>query len=232
MDLGGKGWLRAAGVLVGVWAVLLGLVVGAGWLITHTGRAEVNGFDDPISRWFADSRDPTLGHVADVGTYLGETVVGVTLVVLTGLGFALWRRTWRPLVFVVLVEAGIGGFYAIATAADPRQRPPVRILQAGLVPDASFPSGHTGTAVGIAAAAAALLWAYTRVPKALLVVLVVIPLWTMLARLYAGAHHLSDVLAELVVASLWIWICARLLLPARDSSPALEPARDEASARA
>jgi undecaprenyl-diphosphatase len=97
------------------------------------------------------------------------------------------------------------------------------------VPNHSFPSGHTGTAAGIAFAAAALLWAYTRVPKALLVALVVIPLWTMLARLYAGAHHLSDVLAAFAVASVWIWTCARLLLPPREAQPA--PAAAGAGAR-
>jgi undecaprenyl-diphosphatase len=94
------------------------------------------------------------------------------------------------------------------------------------VPDHSFPSGHTGTATGIALALTALLWAYTRVPAALLVVLVVIPAWTMLARLYIGAHHVSDVLTEFVLVSFWIWACARLLLPARSA------ARDRAATRA
>ena len=97
------------------------------------------------------------------------------------------------------------------------------------MPDHSFPSGHTGTATGIALALAALLWAYTRVSPALLVVLVVIPLWTMLARLYVGAHHVSDVLTELVVATFWIWTCARLLLPARTAASDRAGTRAEAA---
>ena len=227
MDLGGKGWLRAAGVLVGVWAVLLGLVVGAGWLITHTGRAEVNGFDDPISRWFADSRDPTLGHVADVGTYLGETVVGVTLVVLTGLGFALWRRTWRPLVFVVLVEAGIGGFYAIATAADPRQRPPVRILDPGLVPDASFPSGHTATATALALCVLLLTRAYAARAVRWVTPVLLVPVFTAVARLYQGAHHLTDVLTSMAYASVWVITVAAVVLPAAERRVSPRPRAQE-----
>jgi undecaprenyl-diphosphatase len=131
-------------------------------------------------------------------------------------------------VFVGVLDAGLGLFYLAGTTLDPRQRPPVHILQSGLVPDHSFPSGHTGTATGIALALAALLWAYTRVPAALLVVLVVIPLWTMLARLYIGAHHVSDVLTELVIVTIWIWTCARLLLPARSASPDREASRAEA----
>ena len=35
----------------------------------------------------------------------------------------------------------------------------------------------------------------------------------MLARLYEGAHHLSDVLTAFVVTLVWLWVCARLLLP-------------------
>jgi membrane-associated phospholipid phosphatase len=58
------------------------------------------------------------------------------------------------------------------------------------------------------------------------VVLLVIPVWTMLARLYAGAHHVSDVLTAFVIASVWIWTCSRLLLPPRT------PVGDDAAPRA
>lgn len=223
--------MRAAGVLVAVWAVLLGLVVGAGWLITHTGRAEVNGFDDPISRWFAESRNPPLGRVAEVGTFLGETVVGVTVVVLVGIGFALWRRSWLPLVFVALVEAGLGGFYAIATAADPRQRPPVRILDAGLVPDASFPSGHVATATAVALCALMLTLTYARGAARWVTPVLLVPLLTALARLYQGAHHLTDVLTSVAYAAVWVVAVALVLLPAterprRPRAPATADGRD------
>ena len=64
-------------------------------------------------------------------------------------------------------------------------------------------------------AVGALLWAYTRVSPAVIALLVVIPVWTMLARLYAGAHHVSDVLSAFVAASVWLLVCAGLLLPHR-----------------
>ena len=41
--------------------------------------------------------------------------------------------------FVAIVEAGIGGFYFFGTELIPRDRPPVKLLDAGLVPDASYP---------------------------------------------------------------------------------------------
>ena len=109
----------------------------------------------------------------------------------------------------------MGLFYLAGTTLDPRDRPPVRILQAGLVPDHSFPSGHTGTATAIAGTLAVLLWAYTRVAVRLLVVLVVVPAYTMVSRLYVGAHHVSDVLTAFGYATVWLLVCARLLLPTR-----------------
>ena len=216
--------------LVVTLAILTGLLVGVGWLITHPWKTTM-AHENSVNRWFADQRTSGLTSLADVGTFIGQTLTGGIALVVLGVVFAVWKRTWWPLVFVGVLDAGLGLFYLAGTSLDPRQRPPVHILQSGLVPDHSFPSGHTGTAVGIAAAAAALLWAYTRLPKTLLVLLVVIPLWTMLARLYAGAHHVSDVVTAFVVASCWIWSCARLLLPARAAAPAPDRARDEAPVR-
>src|SRR5262249_51488849 len=145
----------------------------------------------------------------------------------------LWKRTWWPLVFVGAVDGGLGLFYLAGTTLDPRQRPPVRILQSGLVPDASFPSGPTRTATAIAGALVAPLWGYTPVARWVLVVLVVVPAYTMLARLYVGAHHVTDVLTAFVAALLWLLVCARLLLPGRDEaapppdSARLQPARQD-----
>ena len=212
-------------------AILTGVLVGVGWLITHPLKSTMT-HENSINRWFADQRTSGLTSIADTGTFIGQTLTGAVVLVVLGVVFAVWKRTWWPVVFVGALDAGLGLFYLAGTSLDPRQRPPVHILQSGLVADHSFPSGHTGTATGIALATAALLWAYTRIPKALLVVLVVIPLWTMLARLYVGAHHLSDVLVELVVAAFWIWTCARLLLPAREATPAGAATRAEAPARA
>jgi undecaprenyl-diphosphatase len=206
-------------LLVG-FAVLGTLVVTLGWLLTHPLRSTMRGEND-VNRWFADQRTSALNDVADGGTLLGETLTGLVLLAVLALGFAIWRRTWWPIVFVVVADAGLGLFYLAGTELDPRQRPPVRILQSGLVPDASFPSGHTGTATAIAGVLTALLWAYTRAARRVLALLVVVPAYTMVSRLYVGAHHVSDVVTAFVYAGLWLLLCARLLLPAR--APAGQP---------
>jgi membrane-associated phospholipid phosphatase len=209
-------------LLVGL-AALGAAVVAVGWALTHPLKHTMRG-ENGVNRWFVDQRTGSLTDVADGGTLLGETITGLVVLVLLGVGFALWKRTWWPLVFVALFDAGLGLFYLAGTQLDPRQRPPVHILQSGLVQNASFPSGHTATATGIGGVLAALLWAYTRVARWMLGLLVLVPTYTLLSRLYVGAHHVSDVLTAVAYAGLWLWVCARLLLPAR--AHAAQPGRD------
>jgi membrane-associated phospholipid phosphatase len=210
----GRPLVRTLVLLVLGLAVLCAVVVGVGWLLTHPLESTMRG-ENGVNRWFVRQRSSSLTDVADGGTMLGQTVTGLIALAVLGIGFAVWKRTWWPLVFVLVLDAGMGLFYLAGTSLDPRDRPPVHILQSGLVPDHSFPSGHTGTATAIAGALAALLWAYTRISKAVLALLAVIPAYTMLSRLYEGAHHLSDVLVALVVTLVWLTVCARLLLPDR-----------------
>jgi membrane-associated phospholipid phosphatase len=205
-------------LVVGV-VVVCAVVVGVGWLITHPFQHGLSGEND-VNRWFADQRTPELTDVADGGTLVGQTITGLVALALVGIVFAVWKRTWWPLVFVGALDAGLGLFYLAGTSLDPRQRPPVHILQSGLVPDASFPSGHTGTATAIGGSLAALLWAYTRAAAWVVVTLVVVPAYTMVARLYVGAHHVTDVLTAFVAALVWLVVCARLLLPPRQDTAA------------
>jgi undecaprenyl-diphosphatase len=202
------------------WLLAIGAVeVGVGWLITHPLKSTMSD-ENSINRWFVHQRTSSLTDVADVGTLIGETLTGLIALGLIALVFALWQRSLWPVLFVLALDGGIGLFYLASTTLDPRNRPPVHILQSGLVPDHSFPSGHTGTATAIAGALAALLWAYTRLARGVLAALAVIPVWTMVARLYEGAHHLSDVLTALVVTVVWLAVCARLLLPTRSTRSA------------
>ena len=205
---------RTLVVLVLGFVVICAVMVGVGWLITHPLKSTMRGEND-VNRWFVHQRTTDLTHVADGGTLVGQTITGLVVLAVLGIAFAAWRRTWWPLVFVAVLDAGLGLFYLAGTTLDPRQRPPVRILQSGLVPNHSFPSGHTGTATAIGGVLAALLWAYTRVAKGVLVLLVLVPAYTMLSRLYVGAHHVSDVVTAFVYAVLWLLVCARMLLPGR-----------------
>jgi undecaprenyl-diphosphatase len=202
-----------AGTLLGAWAVILGVVVGFGWLITGPVKGAVNPWDNDVSRWFADQRTDSLDPLGDGGTLLGETMVGVGVAVLAAIAFSLWQRSWRPALFYALAEAGIGGFYFVATHVDTRQRPPVKILDPGLVPDHSFPSGHVATAVVAYAGILVLTRVYARSATRWVGLVLLLPAFVLLARLYQGAHHLTDVLTSVAYASVWLLVVARLVLP-------------------
>jgi undecaprenyl-diphosphatase len=206
-----------AGGLVVSYVLLVAAVVGWGLLLTHPLAAAVEGPDDDVSRWFADQRTPTLSTVADVGTFLGETLFGVAVLAVAGIAFALWTRSWRPLVYVSVMYGGLGVLYVAVTHLVPRDRPPVRILDPGLVPDHSYPSGHVGTALAIAGCLLFLTRTYRPGAARWLIALEALPVFTLLSRLYQGAHHLTDVLTSLVLASVWLAVVTtRLLGPVTD----------------
>jgi membrane-associated phospholipid phosphatase len=198
---------------VAAYAVLALVVVGWGWLLTHSLQGSIEGPDDDVSRWFADQRTSWLDPVAEAGTLLGETVVGQAVGVVVAVVAGLALRSLWPAVLVLAADAGHGGIYWLGTNADPRDRPPVKILDTGLVPDHSFPSGHVGTAVAIYGSAAVLLFLWLRSrgvaagPGRIIVgLLVVVPLFVAVSRLYEGAHHLTDVGTSLVYGTLWLTV--------------------------
>jgi undecaprenyl-diphosphatase len=206
---------RTTGALVGAWVLLGAAVVGIGRLLTGPLADSVGHTDDEIARWFADQRTPALDMVAEVGTFLGNTLAGIIVLLLLGIAFSRWRRTWLPLVFVAVGYAGLMGVYLVATHLDPRDRPPVEILDKGLVPDHSFPSGHTMTSTAVVWTVLLLLWTYTRVSRAVTLPLVLVPVFTLVARIYQGAHHLTDVLTALAFALAWLAVVTAVLFRPR-----------------
>ncbi|MGI8521828.1 MAG: phosphatase PAP2 family protein [Nocardioides sp.] len=206
-------WPRAAAWLVGLLLVVIAVVLGVGWLLTHPLADSLGGQENDFSRWVARHRTSTLNSVSDAGTFLGQTLIGLVVLGVAGLVVAVWQRSFRPLVFVAVGYGALGVIYFLGTTLDPRRRPPVKILQTGLDPNASFPSGHTATATAIALGVILLARAYAGAHWRWSLVLLVLPVLTLLSRLYAGAHHVTDVLTAMVYAGFWLVASARLLLP-------------------
>ena len=215
-----RSWATTAGLLVVGWAVITAVVVAWVWLLTHPLEDSIGAADDELARQIADGRTASLTEAAEIAAYAGETMVGAAVLVAAALLVSISRRTWLPVLFVVLVEAGIGGIYWFGTHFDPRQRPPVEILDRGLVPDHSFPSGHTGTSMALFLGLAFLVWTYTRVSRGWALLLAAVPLAVASSRLYQGAHHLTDVLTSAVYVTVWIVLLARLVLSRDDARAA------------
>ncbi|CAM3571524.1 phosphatase PAP2 family protein [Nocardioides zeicaulis] len=204
---------RDAARTLGIAWVLLTLgVLAVGWLLTHPLADAVDPWDNDVNRWFADQRTSGLDVAADIGSKIADTVVGLALAAVLAGVVSRWQRSWRPAVYYAVLVAGTLALYLVVTQLVPRDRPPVKILDPGLVPDHSFPSGHVATAVVVYAGTALLLGAYVPRWRSRLWPLFLVPLVVVPSRLYQGAHHPTDVLTSLVFAPIWLGVVARVLL--------------------
>ncbi len=204
----------AAARLVGAWLGIAALTVAAGWVLTHPLEHRVGDPENDLARWFEDRRTSTLTTVADALTTPGNTPVALGLALLLAIGLVAWRRSWRSALFVALAVGGVYAIYVLAFTIDHRDRPPVKILDPGLVPNHSFPSGHVAAATVLYGAVAVLARAYLPgVARWLVPVLVLVPPLVLVSRLYLGAHHLSDTLVALMFALAWLVALAATLRP-------------------
>jgi undecaprenyl-diphosphatase len=210
-----RGWGATTMLVVLAWVLICAVMLGWGWLLTHPLEKSIDPTDNDIARWFAGERSADLNPYADAGTFLGETIVGASAFTVVGILVSLVKRSWIPILLVAVLEAGLGLFYLAGTTLITRDRPPVKILQSGLDPNASFPSGHTATALIFCVGTLVLIWTYFRSARWWFVWLLLPPVGTVLARLYMGAHHLTDVLTSVVYATVWLAVVAGLLLPRR-----------------
>ena len=202
----------AARTLAIAWTLLLLAVLAVGWLITHPLESTVDPWDDSVERWIAESRTPGLDLAAAIGSHIADTVVGVGLAVVIALVAWRWQRSKVPLVYYSVLVGGTLVLYLVVTHLITRDRPPVKILDPGLVPDHSFPSGHVATSIVVYVATAVYLARTVPAARRWVWPLYLVPLVVVPSRLYQGAHHPTDVLTSLVFAPLWVAVVAHVVL--------------------
>jgi membrane-associated phospholipid phosphatase len=196
------------------YAAIVAALLGLGWLLTHPWESAIDPWEDDAVVWLAERRTAELDTLAAGGSHLADTWIGVALALVVAVVIGRWRRSWLPVVYLAVLMAGHHLMYVVATALVTRDRPPVRILDPGLVPDHSFPSGHTATGVVLYVGTAVLLLRVAPGLRRWLWPLFLVPVVVTASRLYQGAHHPSDVLASLLYAGAWLAVVARMVLPA------------------
>ena len=203
---------HAARTLSITWVLLTLAVTVVGWLITHPLESSIEPWDDDISKSIAADRTPDGEFLAAWGSHVADTIVGVIVAAVVAL--ILWRvqKTKLPLVYFTVLVVGTLALYLIVTALVTRDRPPVKILDPGLVPDHSYPSGHVMTAIVVYCALAIYLFRTMPSSRKWAWILFLAPVIVAPSRLYEGAHHLTDVLTSLVFAPIWVAVVARTLL--------------------
>ncbi len=188
--------------MVAVYLVLALVMVGVGLLIAHTSMAAgLRRWDVSINRWFVRQRVGWLDFASNIGSHLGETLTVVIIGIVVAL--ILWRRrdfrSIGVLGFGLTLEVGV---FLTTTLLVDRHRPPVRHLDIA-PPTSSFPSGHTAAAMVLYVGLALILSRHLRTTtsRVLGAILLLVPIFVALSRLYRGMHHPSDVIASVVLGA-------------------------------
>ena len=155
-----------------------------------------------------------------------EYVIAVGVIVCA----IVWWRTkewWFAVVPLIAISLQATVF-VIATAVVGRERPPVERLDP-TPPTSSYPSGHVGasTALYVSFALMATRISNVVVRRVVIVLCILAPLLVSYARLYRGAHHVSDI----VVGILNGLLCALLAWNYLRREPASGTASSDVEAR-
>lgn len=154
--------------------------------------------ENAVSRWFQDRRTPLGESITKVMSMIGNTEYVIAVAVLVAL-LVLWRtRQWWFAVVPLLAISLQATIFVIATAVVGRPCPTVERLDP-TPPTSSYPSGHVGASTALYVSFVLMA---TRIPnlavrRAVIAVCVLVPLAVSFARLYRGAHHVTDILVGL-----------------------------------
>jgi hypothetical protein len=188
---------RTAGKVVVSLAVLYGILVGIGLLLTKVfENSTLLREEDDFNKALADGRTPTMNDVTYILSGLGNTGAIIGAMVVVAIALRLATKKWTMSIFLVLAVSAQALVFLLVTLSISRRRPDVKKLDSS-PPTSSFPSGHTGAATALFLASALLVAWYVRkraVKIAALVLLVAVPLLVAYGRLYRGMHHPTDIL--------------------------------------
>ena len=187
--------------------VLFGLIVGLGFLIV--GPLKDLPWENDLSKSVAAGRTATMNSITAVWSHIGNTeiVIGVCVVVVA----LVWWRTkqwWYAVIPAIAIAAQASVFVAATTLTD-RKRPTVEHLDPA-PPTSSYPSGHVGASTALYVSFALMATRIQNVVarRVIVVLCIVVPFLVSFARLYRGAHHVTDVLMGAVngvVCALLAW---------------------------
>ena len=191
----------AVGIAVTGAVLLTMIVAGIGLSLTNGLLSGPLGrWDERVNDWFLAHRTAGLDPWAHLGSTIAMTgsVLAVAAVVVIVL---LIARRWSDAAFLVIALAVEVSVFLMATLLVARPRPTVPQLEPA-PPTSSFPSGHTAAAIALYVGIAVLVSPHVRstaLRVLLWVVAISIPAFVAVARVYAGMHHVTDVLASVIV---------------------------------
>ncbi len=203
---------RDLGMLAAAYVAITAVLVAIGALVVGPFDGSIGATDRRVARWFEAGRTPRLDDLSYWGSMMSETAVKIVLTAIAAtVMIAVWRR-WNDALLVAVALVLEACIFLTVTLIVGRHRPDVTRLDSSPV-DSSFPSGHVAAAVVYGAFALIVARHTARrwpVVVAVLTAAVVSAIvgWS---RMYRGMHHLSDVVAGVVLGVVSIWVTWRVM---------------------
>lgn len=167
----------------------------------------VAGLDHPVLDGAKTFRSPGLDVLITAYTDVGGTVGMPVLALAIMIGLALKRRSWTPV--ILMLVAGLGSLLMTIAGKElvGRTRPDLADAVPPYEYSASFPSGHSLNSAVIAGIVAYLIILRLESARARILTGVAAVLFaaTMgLSRVYLGHHWLTDVLGAWALGAAWL----------------------------
>lgn len=163
--------------------------------------------DEPVLEAAVGTRTPASEELVTRFTDLGGTVGMPVIAAAIVLTLAVRRRSWLPVVLMVIAAAGSVLITVLGKDLTGRARPPVIYAVPPLETSPSFPSGHTLNATVVLGLSAYLVMLGRRHLRSKLLVASAVVVFVVamgLSRVWLGHHWLTDVMAGWLVGLAWL----------------------------
>ncbi|NND74900.1 MAG: phosphatase PAP2 family protein [Ilumatobacter sp.] len=179
-----------------------GIAVGTIFDAVDNDRGIAN-WDESAAEWGANNATDASTRVLRAFTHLGGTAGLLVILVSIGAVLYLRRRSWGPVLYLLIVGVGVAGLNNILKFVVDRDRPTV--AQFAGHSGSSFPSGHSAAAAACWAAIALVVFrrASRRTRGVAAAGAVFIAVGVAATRVLLGVHWLTDVIAGVIVG--WSW---------------------------
>lgn len=228
-------WSATATVVIGMFGLIASLIV-LGSVAAGVRSQEIFALDTWATPFLHGIASPGMDALMNALTTLGSSTVIVPAFAAIA-AVLLWRRRRGAALFLAVVC--LGALVLNGTMKVFFQRPRPVLPWASVLPDYSFPSGHTMNAVVFYVALALILWSVLgrRAGLLAMVIAAVIAIGVGISRIYLGYHYLTDVVGGLLAGIAWLLVVGTALrarpawqqwrvprAPGRDATPAPERA--------
>jgi membrane-associated phospholipid phosphatase len=189
-------------VIVGFVALVATLVV-FGLIAEDIRDQEVFALDTWATPFLHSIASPPLDLLMTTLTTLGSSIVLVPVFAIVTAALLVSRHYGAALFFAI---AASGGLVLDATMKVIFQRPRPKLDYAAVLPDYSFPSGHSMNGIVFYVGLALIAWSIfgRRVGLVATSAAVILALGIGTSRIYLGYHYLTDVVGGLLAGTAWL----------------------------